>query len=72
MKKEEFSLDGRPFIELYKLLKVLAWCSSGGEAKALIDCGQVKVNGEIELRKRCKIKASQVVEIDGYSAVVTE
>ena len=72
MKKEEFSLGGRPYIDLYKLLKVLAWCSSGGEAKALIDSGQVKVNGEVELRKRCKIQAAQLVEIDGYSAVVTE
>ncbi len=72
MNKEELSLDGRPFIELYKLLKVLAWCSSGGEAKAFIDSGRVKVDGNIELRKRCKIKPGQVVEIDGYFATVTE
>ncbi|MCF6235589.1 MAG: RNA-binding S4 domain-containing protein [Gammaproteobacteria bacterium] len=65
MDKEKFSLSGKPFIELYKLLKVLGWCNSGGEAKTLIVNGQVKVNGEVELRKRCKIKQDQIVEFEG-------
>ncbi len=65
MDKEQFSLSGKPFIELYKLLKVLGWCASGGEAKTMIVNSQVKVNGEVELRKRCKIKQGQMVEIEG-------
>ena len=70
MDKDQFSLEGRPFIELNNLLKMLAWCASGGEAKALIADGHVKVDGEVELRKRCKIREGQVVEFEGRSVVV--
>lgn len=44
------------YIELYKLLKVVSLCSSGGEAKHAIDSGLVNVNGVIETRRRCKIR----------------
>ena len=49
-------------VELYKLLKFESIASSGGEAKYLITEGQVKVNGEIETRKRKKLVAGDVVE----------
>ena len=71
MNKEQFSLDGHPFIELNKLLKILGWCSSGGEAKTMIADGGVKVGGEVESRIRCKIREGQVVEIEGNSVEVT-
>lgn len=72
MDKEQFNLDGRPFIELNNLLKILGWCSSGGgEAKILIADGKVKVDGKIKLRKRCKIQKNNVVEFMGNSVVVT-
>ena len=48
--------------ELYKLLKFEGLASSGGEAKTLIAGGLVKVNGEVETRKRKKIVAGDVVE----------
>ena len=72
METEQFSLDGKPFIELYKLIKILGWCSSGGEAKTLIADGYVKVDGEVELRKRCKIRQGHVVEFEAGSVVVME
>jgi len=72
MDKQQFSLDGHPFIELNRLIKFLGWCNSGGEAKALIADAQVKVDGEVELRKRCKIRPGQVVEYEANSVVVTE
>jgi len=59
---EKFKLDGREFIELNNLLKVLTWVESGGRAKVLIGEGQVKVNGAVELRKRCKIQKGMKVE----------
>jgi len=59
---EKFKLDGREFIELNNLLKVLSWVESGGRAKVLIGEGQVKVNDTVELRKRCKIKTGMTVE----------
>lgn len=62
---EDFELEGREFIELNKLLKVTGLCESGGRAKTLIADGQVEVDGEVELRKRCKIKCGQKVEFEG-------
>lgn len=58
---EEFALAGHEFIELHKLLKITAVALSGGEAKVIIADGQVTVDGVLELRKRCKIHAGQVV-----------
>ena len=49
-------------IELYKILKFEGLVSSGGEAKQVIDNGLVKVNGEIERRKRKKIVSGDIIE----------
>lgn len=49
-------------IALYQLLKFEALVSSGGEAKAVIDAGQVLVNGEVETRRRKKIMSGDIVE----------
>lgn len=50
------------FIELNKLLKHVNWVASGGEAKFVISEGRVKVNGDVETRKRKKIFPGDVVE----------
>jgi ribosome-associated protein len=52
-------------VELYKILKMENLAASGGEAKFLIAGGQVKVNGEIETRKRKKIFPGDVIEWAG-------
>jgi ribosome-associated protein len=62
---EEFELQGHDFIELSNLLKVMGLCGSGGMAKCAIADGQVKVDGSVELRKRCKIRQGQTVEFEG-------
>lgn len=49
-------------VELYKILKFEGVVSSGGEAKLVIDEGLVRVNGEIETRKRKKIVAGDTIE----------
>jgi ribosome-associated protein len=67
---EEFKLEGSDFIELNKLLKITGLCESGGRAKILIDEGRVKVDGKVELRKRCKIRCGQEVELEGQSVLV--
>jgi len=61
----EFELAGHDYIELCNLLKVTGLCSSGGEAKTLIADGEVRVDGAIETRKRCKIRSGQTVEFAG-------
>jgi ribosome-associated protein len=64
--QEVFSLEGREHIALHQLLKLKGWCSSGAEAKQAIDAGKVLVGGAIELRKRCKIKASHTVIFENH------
>lgn len=60
----KFKIDGA-YIELIKLLKATGLCGTGGVAKMVVEDGLVKVDGNIELRKRCKIKSGQTVEFDG-------
>jgi ribosome-associated protein len=54
------------YIALCDLLKYCAVTETGGEAKHFIAEGHVRVNGEVELRKRCKIRAGQVVSGQGF------
>lgn len=68
----ELKLEGRPHIALHNLLKLEGWCESGATAKHAIEEGRVRVDGQIELRKRCKIIAGQVVEFEGNRAKVVE
>ena len=68
---EEFALNDCDYIELNNLLKVVGICESGGRAKNLIADGQVKVDGKVELRKRCKIRSGQFVECDGTKVNVS-
>lgn len=63
---KDFILEDSEFIELNSLLKITGLCASGGMAKALIAEGKVKVDDKVELRKRCKIRAGQVVEFEGH------
>jgi len=59
---KDFILEGRTFLELYKILKIEGLASSGGEAKAVIAEGQVLVNGVVETQKRKKIVVGDVIE----------
>lgn len=52
------------YIELMKLLKYLNIVQSGGEAKMVITEGLVRVNGEVEFRKRHKLRKGYVVEFE--------
>lgn len=58
------------FIELNKLLKITSLCASGGEANQVIAAGMVKVDGVVELRKRCKIRKGQQVNFQGKTVQV--
>lgn len=49
-------------VELYKILKFEGMVATGGEAKQVIAEGQVRVNGEVETRKRKKIVAGDTIE----------
>jgi len=51
------------YIELYKLIKAADLVDSGAEAKQLIEQEYVKRNGELETRKRAKIKVGESISI---------
>ena len=68
----EFELEGHEFIALNDLLKVVGLVESGGLAKTLIAEGMVSVDDNIELRKRCKIRANQIVEFQGEQIKVVD
>lgn len=51
-------------VELYKVLKFEGLVGTGGEAKMVVAEGLVSVNGVVEMRKRCKLKAGDVIEFN--------
>jgi ribosome-associated protein len=69
MEKISFSITTE-FIELFKLLKATGLCESGGMAKNAISQSEVKVDGQVETRKACKIRKGQRVEYIGETIVV--
>ena len=60
---ERLSVGEAP-INLTQVLKLANWVLNGGEAKALIAAGRVRVNGEVEYRKRRKMAVGDVVEME--------
>lgn len=69
---KEIKLDGEEFILLQALLKLSDLCDSGGQAKAVITEGQVKVDGVVETRRGKKIRSGQVVEFNGLSVRIVD
>ncbi len=59
------------FIKLNQFLKWAGLCETGGEADIIIAEGNVKVNGEEELRRGKKLRNGDVVEIYGSEYAVT-
>jgi len=57
-------------IELDQFLKLQRIVGSGGEAKLLVQSGQVKVNGEVETRRGRKLQPGDVVEVAQQRLVV--
>lgn len=65
MQHIDFELDrDHEHVELNQLLKLVGLCDSGGAGKAIVASGAVTVDGEVELRKTCKIRAGQTVVLD--------
>lgn len=60
------------FIKLDQLLKFASLVQTGGEAKALIADGEVKVNGEVCTQRGKKIRNGDVVELFDQSIEIEE
>lgn len=59
----EFKLEGE-FIPLIQLLKATHLVLTGGEAQIVVTDGLVKYNGEVDYRKRLKVKRGDTVEFN--------
>ena len=58
------------FIRLQDLMKLGSLVSTGGEAKVMIQDGQVSVNGEICLQRGKKLRPGDVVQYGGRACTV--
>lgn len=62
---ENEELQSENPIRLDQFLKFHGITQSGGEAKHLIQGGDVKVNGEVETRRGRKLKTGDVIDARG-------
>ncbi|MCK9163902.1 MAG: RNA-binding S4 domain-containing protein [Bacteroidales bacterium] len=51
------------FIQLIQLLKATGIAESGAIAQEMVVYGEVMVNGEVDYRKRAKLKKGDIIEI---------
>ncbi len=58
---QDITIDWEP-VELYKILKFEGLVGSGGEAKAAIADGHVKLNDVVETRKRKKVSGGDTLQ----------
>ncbi len=65
----DFTLEGE-FIPLIQLLKATNIAQSGGEAQMLVSDGEVKYNGEVDYRKRLKVRQGDIIECRGQQIKV--
>jgi ribosome-associated protein len=52
-------------IDLDQFLKYCQVAATGGQAKRMIQGGQVQVNGQVETRRRRKLRPGDVVQVLG-------
>lgn len=65
MQTIDFELD-RDHVELNQLLKLTGLCDSGGAGKVIVANGEVTVDGHVELRKTCKIRVGNSVQLGDF------
>ncbi|TXT35890.1 MAG: RNA-binding S4 domain-containing protein [Planctomycetota bacterium] len=56
---------------LDQFLKLSSIAGTGGHAKFMIQNGDVRVNGEIETRRRRKLVVGDVIDVGGEQFLVT-
>ena len=60
----EFKVTG-DYIPMIQLLKAANLVQTGGEAQIVVSEGEVKYNGQVDYRKRLKVKRGDTVEFRG-------
>ena len=59
-----FKVEG-DYIPMIQLLKATNLVETGGEAQIVVAEGEVMYNGEVDYRKRLKVKKGDLVEFRG-------
>ena len=67
---ETYQIKGE-YIQLIQLLKALNWVENGGEAQAAVMAGMVRCNGEVDYRKRLKVRPGDTVEFNRKRIQIT-
>jgi len=57
-------------IQLDQFMKLAGMVSTGGQAKLVIQGGEVLLNGVVETRRKKKLKTGDKVTFDGQTVVV--
>jgi ribosome-associated protein len=65
----EFKLTG-DHIPMIQLLKATNLVQTGGEAQIVVTEGEVKYNGQVDYRKRLKVKKGDLVEFRNNKIMV--
>ena len=65
----EFKLEGE-FVPLISLLKATNLVQTGGEAQIVVSEGLVKYNGNIDTRKRLKVRRGDSIEFENTKILV--
>ena len=68
MKTDRIKIDSE-YIKLQDLMKFCDLVGTGGEAKIVIQNGEVKVNGEVCTMRGKKLRAGDKVEFDGTEII---
>lgn len=55
-------------IRLGQFLKLAGLAEHGGHAKALLDAGEVQLNGRVETRRGAQLRSGDVVAVGGQRA----
>ena len=64
MPSNEHQSEG-PSLRLDQFLKLRGIAGTGGQAKLLIQGGEILVNGELEIRRSRKLVRGDVIQFDG-------
>jgi ribosome-associated protein len=62
----DFKVTG-DYIPMIQLLKAANLVTTGGEAQIVVIEGEVKYNGQVDYRKRLKVKQGDTVEFRGQT-----
>lgn len=62
--------ETEPTIQLDQFMKLAGMVGTGGQAKLVIQNGEVLLNGVVETRRKKKLKAGDEVTFEGQTLIV--